>query len=81
MEEELARYFSNPSYRATNLAHLDPIDPEEDWGDTPPVLLPLQITQGPSQPTARFEKDRDICRREEKDEDKVNGEEIMIKTT
>ena len=56
VEEELARYFSNPSYRATNPALLDPIDPEEDWGDTPPVLLPLQITQGPSQPTARFEK-------------------------
>ena len=56
VEEELARYFSNPSYRATNPALLDPIDPEEDWGDTPPVLLPLQISQGPTQPTARFEK-------------------------
>ena len=56
VEEELARYFSNPSYRAADSAHLDPIDPEEDWGDTPPVLLPLQISQGPSQPTARFEK-------------------------
>ena len=54
--EELAQYFSNPSYRAANPALLDPIDPEEDWGDTPPVLLPLQITQGPSQSTARFEK-------------------------
>ena len=54
--EELARYFSNPSYRAANPALLDLIDPGEDWGDTPPVLLPLQITQGPSQPTARFEK-------------------------
>ena len=56
VEEGLAQYFSNPSYRAANPALLDPIDPEEDWGDTPPVLLPLQITQGPSQPTARFEK-------------------------
>ena len=54
VEEELARYFSNPSYRAANPALLEPIDPEEDWGDTPPVLLPLQISQGPSQPTARF---------------------------
>ena len=56
VEEELARYFSNPSYRATNPALLEPIDPDEDWADTLPVLLPLQISQGPSQPTARFEK-------------------------
>ena len=56
VEEGLAHYFSNPSYRAANPALLEPIDPEEDWGDTPPVLLPLQISQGPSQPTARFEK-------------------------
>ena len=56
VEEELARYFDNPSYRAANPALLEPIDPEEDWGDTPPVLLILQISQGPSQPTARFEK-------------------------
>ena len=56
VEEELARYFSNPSYRVTNPALLEPIDPEEEWGDTPPVLLPLQVTPGPSQPTSRFEK-------------------------
>ena len=56
VEEELARYFNNPSYRATNPALLNPIEPEEDWGDTPLVLLPLQISQGPSPPTARFEK-------------------------
>ena len=41
IEEELARYFDNPSYRAANPALLNPIEPEEDWGDTPPVLLPL----------------------------------------
>ena len=56
VEEELAQYFSNPSYRAANPALLEPIDPDENWGDTLPVLLPLQISQGPSQPTARFEK-------------------------
>ena len=44
VEEGLAHYFSNPSYRAANPALLEPIDPE-DWGDTPPVLLPLQISQ------------------------------------
>ena len=56
VEEGLAHYFSNPSYRAANPALLEPIDPEEDWGDTSPVLLPLQISPGPSQPTTRFEK-------------------------
>ena len=56
VEEELARYFDNPSYRAANPALLNPIEPEEDWGDTPPVLLPLQISQGPSPPTSRIEK-------------------------
>ena len=56
VEEGLAHYFSNPSYRAANPALLEPMNPEEDWGDTPPVLLPLQISQGPPQPTARFEK-------------------------
>ena len=67
VEEELAQYFSNPSYRATNPALLEPIEPEEDWGDTPPVLLPLQISQGPSQPTARFEKrQRYLQRRRER---------------
>ena len=67
VEEELARYFHNPSYRATNPALLEPIEPEEDWGDTPPVLLPLQISQGPSQPTARFEKrQRYLQRRRER---------------
>ena len=67
VEEELALYFSNPLYRAANPALLDPIDPEEDWGDTPPVLLPLQVTPGPSQPTARFEKrQRYLQRRRER---------------
>ena len=56
VEEGLAHYFSNPSYRAANPALLEPIDSEEDWGDVPPVLLPLQTPQEPPQPTARFEK-------------------------
>ena len=57
LEEELARYFENPSYRAADPTLLNPIEPEEeDWGDTPPVLLPMQISQGPSPPTARIQK-------------------------
>ena len=41
VEEGLANYFSNPSYRAANPDLLEPIDSEADWGDVPPVLLPL----------------------------------------
>ena len=44
VEEGLANYFSNPSYRAANPDLLDPVDSEEDWGDVPPVLLPLRTT-------------------------------------
>ena len=67
VEEGLANYFSNPSYRAANPDLLEPIDSEEDWGDVPPVLLPLQTTQELPQPTARFEKrQRYLQRRRER---------------
>ena len=41
VEEELANYFSNPSYRVAGPPPLEPIDSEEDWGDASPVPLPL----------------------------------------
>ena len=67
VEEGLANYFSNPSYRAANPDLLEPIDSEEDWGDVPPVLLPLQRPQELPQPTARFEKrQRYLQRRRER---------------
>ena len=67
VEEGLARFFDNPSYRAANPALLNPIEPEEDWGDTPPGLLPLQISPGPPPPTSRFEKrQRYLQRRRER---------------
>ena len=56
VEEGLANYFSNPSYRAANPDLLEPIDSEEDWGDVPLVLLPLRTPQELPQPAARFEK-------------------------
>ena len=66
VEEGLANYFSNPSYRAANPDLLEPID-SEDWGDVPPVLLPLQTPQELPQPTARFEKrQRYLQRRRER---------------
>ena len=67
VEEGLANYFSNPSYRAANPDLLEPIDSEEDWGDVPPVLLPLQTPQELPQPAARFEKrQRYLQRRRER---------------
>ena len=67
VEEGLANYFSNPSYRAANPDLLEPIDSEEDWGDVPPVPLPLQTPQELPQPTARFEKrQRYLQRRRER---------------
>ena len=66
-EEELARFFDKSSYRAANPALLNPIEPEEDWGDTPPGLLPLPIAPGPPPPTSRFEKrQRYLQRRRER---------------
>ena len=53
IEERLARFFDNPSYRAADPALQQPVEPEEDWGDTPPGLLPIPITPGPPPQTVR----------------------------
>ena len=67
VEEGLSNYFSNPSYRAANPDLLDPVDSEEDWGDVPPVLLPLQIPQELPQQLAKSEKrQRYLQRRKER---------------
>ena len=68
LEEELDRYFSNPSYRAIGLPPLVPIDSkEEDWGDIPPAPLPPRAPQELPQPAARFEKrQRYLQRRRER---------------
>ena len=67
VEEGLANYFSNPSYRAANPDLLEPVDSEEDWGDVPPVLLPLQTPPELPQQTAKSEKrQRYLQRRRER---------------
>ena len=81
VEEGLANYFSNPSYRAANPDLLEPMDSEEDWGDVPPVLLPLRTPQALPQPAARFEKRQRCLQRRREEEDKIGGEEIMIRIT
>ena len=66
-EEGLTRFFDNPYYQAANPALLNPVEPEEDWGDTPPGLLPMPIAPGPPPPTSRFEKrQRYLQRRRER---------------
>ena len=47
VEERLAGFFDNPSYRAADPALQQPVEPEEDLGATPPGLLPIPITPGP----------------------------------
>ena len=67
LEEELAQYFSNPAYRTHNPALLEPVEPEEDWGDTPPVLLPIPVTPKQPPPVSRIEKrQRFLQRRRER---------------
>ena len=67
LEDELAQYFSNPAYRVHNPALLEPVDPEEDLGDTPPVLLPIPIAPRQPPPASRIEKrQRFLQRRRER---------------
>ena len=67
VEEGLARFFSNPSYRATDPVLQQPEEPEEDWGDTPPVLIPIPITPGPPPQTTRaIKRQRYLKRRRER---------------
>ena len=53
VEEGLAQFFNNPSYRAADPALQRPVEPEEDWGDAPPVLIPIPITPEPPPQTVR----------------------------
>ena len=80
VEEGLANYFSNPSYRAANPDLLDPVDSEEDWGDVPPVLLPLRTPQNFLNKQQGLKRGRGICKEEGKEEDKTGGEGIIIRT-
>ena len=67
VEEGLANFFSNPSYRAANPDLLEPVDSEEDWGDVPPVPLSPRTPQKLPQQTAKSEKrQRYLQRRRER---------------
>ena len=67
IEEGLARFFDNPSYRAADPALQQPVEPEGDWGDTPPGLLPIPVTPGPPPQTVRaLKRQRYLQRRRER---------------
>ena len=67
VEERLAGFFDHPSYRAADPALQQPVEPEEDWGDTPPGLLPIPITLGPPPQTVRaLKRQRYLQRRRER---------------
>ena len=68
VEEGLARFFDNPSYRAADPALQWPVEPEEDWGDTPPVLIPIPITPGPPPQTVRALKRTISTKKKRKEE-------------
>ena len=56
VEEGLAQFLDNPSYRAADPTLQQPVEPEEDWGDTPPVLFSIPIALEPPPRTARVLK-------------------------
>ena len=79
VEEGLANFFSNPSYRAANPDLLEPVDSEEDSDKK----FPLYICQHKHHRNylngqQSLKKGRDIYREEEKEGDRMGGEEIII---
>ena len=67
VEDGLARFFNNPSYRAADPALQRPMEPEEDWGDAPSVLIPIPITPEPPPQTVRaLKRQRYLQRRRER---------------
>ena len=68
VEEGLASYFSNPSYRAANPELLDPVNLEEDWGDASPTPLPPQSPHKIPQQPPRSEKRQRYLQRKREEE-------------
>ena len=82
VEEELANYFSNQSYRAANPELLEPVDSGEDWADVSPVPLPPQTPQELPQQTAKSEKrQRYLQRKRERRRQNWGGGGIIISIT
>ena len=70
MEEELANYFSNPSYRAANPELLEPVD-----------LCHHEPHRNFLNRQQSLKRGRGICKEEGKEEEKTGGEGIIISIT
>ena len=56
VEGGLADFFHNPSDRSTDPSLRQPVETEEDWGDTPPIELSDQISALQPRQNTGFEK-------------------------
>ena len=56
VEDGLADFFHNPSYRSTDPSLRQSVETEEDCGDTPPIALSDQISTLQPRQNTRFEK-------------------------
>ena len=63
VEDGLADFFHTPSYRSTDPSLRQPVETEEDWGDTSPVELSNQISALQSRQNTRFEKRQQYLQR------------------
>ena len=63
VEDGLADFFHNPSYRSTDPSLRQSVETEEDWGDTPPVELSDQISALQPRQNTRFEKRQQYLQR------------------
>ena len=63
VEGGLADFFHNPSYRSTDPSLRQPVETEEDRGDTPPVELSDQISALQPRQNTRFEKRQQYLQR------------------
>ena len=67
VEDGLADFFHTPSYSSIDPSVRQPVETEEDWGDTSPVELANQISALQSRQNTRFEKrQRYLQRRRER---------------
>ena len=81
VEDELANYFSNPSYRAANSELLEPVDSGEIGEMFPLYLCHQEPYRNFLNRQQSLKRGRGICKEEGKEEDKTGGKGIIISIT
>ena len=66
VEDGLADFFHTPSYSSIDPSVRQPVETEEDWGDTSPVGLANQTSALQSRQNTRFEKRQQYLQRRER---------------